>query len=681
MLIHAEHLFFFSIAFIFYVYVVYILVLKAVSLFRSRRVKKGDITPFVTILIPCHNEEKDILNTVENKLSGIDYPADKMEVIAIDDGSTDNTARILKSIKDSRFKVVSIGERRGKTNALNEGLRAAKGEIIVFSDANSIYERNAVRKLVSNFADQDVGYVTGKMINFRREGCLISEGTSAYNEYENSLRELESRVNSIIGCDGGIDAVRKRLFRPVDPAMIPDFFIPLKVIEQGYRVVYEPEAISKEDISRNTGNEFKMRVRVIVRSFNAMFRLKHLLNPIVYSLFSFQLFSHKVLRYLVPLVQVLLFFANLQLVGYSEVYTLFLIGQIAFYLSAIYGYTVMSRGDKPKKYFYVPYYFNLVNFASLIAIIEFLSGERYVVWEPRKGVKTRTSLNIINNIKDSIRKALDKYEYWPYWACIMALLAYLYAPTLKWMYTRFMAEDSYYSHGFLIPFITIYLIWQKRDELKDIPKDYSWWGLPCIFAAMLIHLAAMVVYFFSPSGFSMPMLVIGLCLFVYGKEITKRLLFPMLFLLFMCPLPFGVIGKIAFAMKMGVSRISADIVNALGIPVFREGFFVDTINGQLVIDNPCSGLRSLISFLALGALFAYFFGNGRLNRAFLFIITVPIAFLVNIIRVVFLIMVANYEGISQAAAGSTLHDVSGFLVFIFGTVILFGIGRMLEWKN
>jgi exosortase len=681
MLIPSEYTFFFSISCIIYVYFGYLLVLKAINLFLSRKVKKDQITPFVTILIPAHNEEWEILNTVENKLYELDYPPNKLEVIVIDDGSSDKTVERLNTIEDERLKIIKINERKGKTNALNEGLKAATGEIIVFSDANTLYKKDAIRKLVSNFADERVGYVTGRMVTIKKEGCLISEGTSAYILYENFLRKRETAVGSIIGCDGGIDAVRKKLFHPIDPQMIPDFFIPLKVIEQGYRVVYEPDAVSKERAQEITTSEFKMRVRVIVRSFNAIFHMRHLLNFSQYPLFSFQLFSHKILRYLIPFLQMTLFLANLKLLGHSYFYNIFFIGQICFYLSAMYGYIIMTRGSRPQKLFYIPYYFNLVNFASLVAVVEYLSGERYVVWEPRKGVNIGTGMNIYNHFRNQLATVFKNYAAWPYWACIIGLFTYLYGPTIKWMYSRFTAVDTYYSHGFLIPFISAFLIWQKKERLKELQVDHSWWGLVLIFTVLVVHLFCMVFFVLSPSAFTIPLFIIGICLFFYGKEITKLLLFPLLFLFFMCPPPLMVIGKIAEPMKLNVSRVSANIVSSFGIPVFREGFYIDTIKGQLLVGNPCSGLRSLITFLALGALLAYLAKTTPIKKFFLFTLSVPIAFLANIIRVVFLVVVTNYRGISATIPGSIAHDTSGFLVFAFGCIALLGFERMVEWKR
>jgi len=378
------YIFHFAVFSIFYVYFGYLIVLSILSVFSSRKVNKREIFPLVSILIPAHNEEAYIIKTIKNKLN-LHYPQDKMEIVVVADGCTDNTLSLLHDVDDPRLKVIEVKKRKGKSNALNRGVKEAKGEIIVFSDANSIYQQNALELLVRSFADDRVGYVTGRMVTIKQDGCLISEGMSSYTLYEHILRELESAINSIVGCDGGIDAIRRELICHIPRQMIPDFYLPLKVIEQGKRVVYDSTAISKEEVLKETSNEFKMRVRVIVRSFNAIFHMKHLLNPVEYPFFSFQFLSHKIFRYLVPFLQILLFGINIKMLGYGYWYSIFFVGQVVFYLSAIYGCLIMFRGLKLSRVFYIPYYFCLVNLASLIAAYKYLRGERFSIWEPRKG--------------------------------------------------------------------------------------------------------------------------------------------------------------------------------------------------------------------------------------------------------------------------------------------------------
>ena len=256
-----------------------------------------------------------------------------------------------------------------------------------------------------------------------------------------------------------------------------------------------------------------------------------------------------------------------------------------------------------------------------------------------------------------------------------------YYDVLTWMYGRYISSDSYYSHGFIIPFVSAFLIWQKRSELKVTAVDFSWWGLILIIASVLIHIAGTILYVFSISGFSIFFLALGISLFLFGKNITRIIIFPLIFLIFMCPLPLAIINVISFPMKILVAKTGTGIVSLLGIPVIRDGFNITIPNGSLLVGNPCSGLRSLISFLALGAIFAYLINILYISKLILFVSAIPIALLSNIVRVPILILISHYWGIESAAPETFWHDASGIFVFVIGFIMLFAIGRLLEWKK
>ena len=247
------------------------------SVLRNRKIKKENVEPAVTILIAAYNEEDAISPTIANKLA-LDYPREKIEILVISDGSTDNTDEAVKQFQTDGVCLLRQDPRAGKTAALNLAVEHAKGEILVFSDANSIYAPDALRKLVGAFADEQVGYVTGKMIYTNPDGTTVGDGCTAYMKYENALRGVESKVGSVVGVDGGIDAVRKSLYRPMRPDQLPDFVLPLMVIEQGYRVVYEPNAILRESSLQDVSDEYRMRVRVALRAFWALRDMRHLLT-------------------------------------------------------------------------------------------------------------------------------------------------------------------------------------------------------------------------------------------------------------------------------------------------------------------------------------------------------------------------------------------------------------------
>jgi cellulose synthase/poly-beta-1,6-N-acetylglucosamine synthase-like glycosyltransferase len=314
----------------------------------------------------------------------LDYPKPKLEIIVVSDGSTDGTVDIVRSFEKDGVRLLVQAERLGKTAALNWGIEQASGEVIVFSDANSSFERNAVRNLARNLGDSRVGYVTGKMLYVNEEGSLIGSGCSSYMRYENALRSLETRMGSIVGVDGGIDAVRKSLYDVMDPDMLPDFVLPLRVVEKGYRVVYEEEAIVKEPTLSRFGDEWRMRVRVTLRSLHALWSMKSLLSPCQYGAYALQLFIHKVVRYMVGFFLVGVFLGSLVLSPTNEFYALCTLLQIGFYATALTGWLLERLGKKGGMFRY-PYYFCLVNAAAVWAFVKFLRGERLVVWTPRKG--------------------------------------------------------------------------------------------------------------------------------------------------------------------------------------------------------------------------------------------------------------------------------------------------------
>ncbi len=339
--------------------------------------------PKVTILISAYNEEKHIKGTIENKLL-LNYPQNKVEIIVVSDGSDDKTDEIVRSYQQQGVKLIRQEPRKGKTSALNLAVPLADGEIIVFSDANSIYDQDALRYLTENFADPTVGYVTGKMVYVNPDGSTVGDGCSAYMKYENLLRLYETQVGSIVGVDGGIDAVRKGLYRPMRLDQLPDFVLPLMVVDQGYRVIYEPRAILKEETLKSSEDEYHMRVRVSLRALWALWDMRRLLNPKEHGLFSLQLLTHKVLRYLGILFIAGAFISNELILTKSRLYQVIFLLQAIFFGGALLGHMREKMGVS-SGILYIPYYFCLINIAAGHALIRFLRGEKQVLWTPRKG--------------------------------------------------------------------------------------------------------------------------------------------------------------------------------------------------------------------------------------------------------------------------------------------------------
>ncbi len=366
-----------------YVYVGYPLAVFLLARVHRRQVRTGPCEPTVSILIAAYNEEACIACTIENKLA-LDYPREKLEVIVVSDGSTDRTEEIVRAYTKQGVKLLRQAPRYGKTAALNQAMSRAAGEVLVFSDANSMYEPDALRYLVENFHDPRVGYVTGKLIYVTPQGTTIGDGCSAYMKYENFIRVQETHLGSIVGVDGGIDAIRRSLYRTMKSDQIPDFVLPLRVAEQGYRVVYEPRAILREEANTTSEGEYRMRVRVSLRSLWALKEMRRLLNVTRYGLFSWQLLSHKVLRYQAFALLVLMYLINAALWMSGPLYQLLFILQTLAYALCYVGYQLDRRG-RPSAYLTFPYYFALINVAAGHAFFKFLSGRKLVIWTPRAG--------------------------------------------------------------------------------------------------------------------------------------------------------------------------------------------------------------------------------------------------------------------------------------------------------
>jgi cellulose synthase/poly-beta-1,6-N-acetylglucosamine synthase-like glycosyltransferase len=340
----------------------------------------GDHRPTVSVLIAAYNEVDGIADTVRNKLAQ-DYPADHLEVIVVSDGSTDGTDEAVQAIDDPRVRLVRQEPRAGKTSGLNLIAPLAAGEVLVFSDANSFYSPDTVARLVQPLADPAVGYVTGSMFYRAPDGSASGEGCSAYMRYENRLRAWETRLGSIVGVDGGVDAMRRDLWEPMRSDQLPDFVAPLTVREKGYRVVYEPSARLYEDALAATEDEFRMRVRVSLRAWWAMKDKAALLDPHRYGVFAWQLWSHKLLRYLAPFFQFGLFGTNVLLAHRGPGWMILLVLQSLFYAVAAMAHGL--RGSKLPAPVTAAYYLCVVNLASGLAFVQFLRGKKQVTWNPR----------------------------------------------------------------------------------------------------------------------------------------------------------------------------------------------------------------------------------------------------------------------------------------------------------
>jgi len=364
---------------IIYTFLGYPLFLFIIAKCNKNKLEIKDITPNISIIIAVHNEEAAIKNKLIQTLD-LEYPQEKLEIIVASDASTDRTNEIVESLNDKLVKLLVFTQHNGKTFVQNQAAVAAKGKILIFSDATTEFQCQLLKKIVRNFADEEVGAVGGELV-YKTEGkSCVGEGNGLYWRFEKFLKRKESQITSLIGVSGCCYAVRKEYYEEINPDLISDFVISQLIYMKGKKVVYEPEAISYEDTNDNERDEFRMRVRVAVRTLYGLWHMKALLNPFRYGFYSIQLISHKILRYLFPICAIILFVVNVIICVQGYNFVLFLILQILFYISALLGLVFRKR----KTCFRLPFYFCMTNIALLLGLFKFLGGERKIVWSPAR---------------------------------------------------------------------------------------------------------------------------------------------------------------------------------------------------------------------------------------------------------------------------------------------------------
>lgn len=353
-----------------------------VSRFRGKPVLSGEYTPSVTVIIAAYNEERDLAAKLENTLA-LDYPKSELEIIVTSDCSTDGTDLIARSFSTRGVRLHRQQERFGKTAAQNAAVEQARGEIIVFSDATTHYRPDVLRVMMPAFADRSVGGVTGRVIYRDEADSSVGTGTQSYWNYEFFLKKHESNVCSLIGVCGCMYAIRKSAYVPLYNDACSDFIIATSLVEQGLRAVYVPDAVCMEEPNRQAKKELAARVRIISQTFSDLWRNRGMLNPFRSGFYAVQLWSHKVMRYVVPVFLILMFLASASLAARNVFYRVFFLAQIAFYLAAIVS-SVLEKAGLHFRLLALPQYFVIANLASLIAFVKFVSGESYTKWEPSR---------------------------------------------------------------------------------------------------------------------------------------------------------------------------------------------------------------------------------------------------------------------------------------------------------
>jgi cellulose synthase/poly-beta-1,6-N-acetylglucosamine synthase-like glycosyltransferase len=363
-----------------YVYLGYPVVLMLLARLSNRAPNSHDFPDLsVTLLISAYNERQVIAAKLDNALA-LEYPRERFEILVISDGSDDGTDEIVQGYSRSGLRLVRQEPRLGKSAGLNLGVSQASGQILIFSDANALYQPDAIRHLVRHFSNLRVGYVVGNA-RYYEKGAESSSAASEglYWKLETYLKEKESLFGSVVGGDGAIYAIRRELYTPLLPTDINDFLNPLQIIAAGYAGVFEPAAVCYEEVADNFSQEYRRKVRIISRSMNALRRIPAVLNPLRNVRHWFALVSHKLLRWLAPVFLLLMFLACLILSGHF-LYRLALIFQVAFYGLAVAGWAMKDQ-QAVSKVFFLPHYFCLMNLASLQGLGMFFRGSLSATWQ------------------------------------------------------------------------------------------------------------------------------------------------------------------------------------------------------------------------------------------------------------------------------------------------------------
>jgi poly-beta-1,6-N-acetyl-D-glucosamine synthase len=366
-----------------YTYIGYGIVIWMLSRFKRKKQFHAPARelPDVTLLIAAYNEEDFIRQKIEDTLA-LDYPREKLSLFFVTDGSSDRTGEIVKTYP--RIRHFHETPRKGKIHAVNRVMRYVKTPIVIFCDANTFLNKDAIKNMVRHYADPMVGGVAGeKRIYKKGEDNASGAGEGLYWKYESFLKRKDSEVYSVVGAAGELFSLRTELYEEPDENMIiEDFYLSLNVAAKGFRFMYEPDAVATETASASVKEEWKRKVRICAGGFQAMARLRHLLNPFRYGILSFQYISHRVLRWtLAPLFLPVIFVSNLLLsLDGSWFFTLTMTAQALFYTLAFLGFLCRDRKISIKGFF-VPYYFCVMNFSVYAGFIRYLRGKQSVVWD------------------------------------------------------------------------------------------------------------------------------------------------------------------------------------------------------------------------------------------------------------------------------------------------------------
>lgn len=383
---------------VFYTYIGYGILLYVLVLLKRLFSGKGKPAvaipdeadlPHVSFVVAAYNEENWIEDKIKNCLE-FDYPKDKIELVFVTDGSSDSTPKLVENYaypSDVDWKLYHSPARKGKIAAVERIMEFIQNPITIYTDANTDVNKEAIKRIVAHYQDPKVGGVAGeKRVSMMAEDSANSAGEGFYWKYESSLKNWDSELNSVVGAAGELFSLRTNLYQAVpSDTVIEDFYMTLKIAMKGYKIKYESGAYAVETASASVGEELKRKIRIAAGGHQAISRLKPLLNIFKYKTLSFQYISHRVLRWtLTPVAMIVLFFVNIVLAIYGSTFFKVVMSlQLAFYFLAFIGYLLEKRKLKFKPFF-IPYYFCIMNYAVIMGFFRFIKGSQSVVWEKAK---------------------------------------------------------------------------------------------------------------------------------------------------------------------------------------------------------------------------------------------------------------------------------------------------------
>jgi cellulose synthase/poly-beta-1,6-N-acetylglucosamine synthase-like glycosyltransferase len=376
--------FWISIWLLLYLYIGYGILLWLITRFKKRNQTTQSPLPKVTLIIPCYHEATHLPQKINN-CRDLNYPANKLKILFVVDGNTDDSAQIITQFKD--LQLLHSANRQGKMAAINKAMPLVTTPIVIFSDANTLLNPNAIQEIVKHYAYPNIGGVAGeKKVN--RTNTPIGQGEGLYWRYESMLKQLDSDFNTVIGAAGELFSMRTNLFQPQkSDTILDDFMLWAAICNQGYKVCYEPNAYATEQPSADTKEELKRRVRIAAGAFQSMGRLGNLFNLFKHPLLTFQYISRRILRWVCsPFALIVCFFTNIILAFATTdtLYSSLFLMQLVFYSLAFVGAIRSFSNKKSALLFFVPFYFVFMNMALLMGLQRFVTGNYSVYWTKSK---------------------------------------------------------------------------------------------------------------------------------------------------------------------------------------------------------------------------------------------------------------------------------------------------------